>query len=110
MANSTGKAARKRWGTRFAAKGAGSGDTSRRPTRRRTWGKLTYSVAAGNVPAAAVNANEALVGRIFEERRKNGWEDDANVSVPGPTRAAVMARRPVRGPIEGDDFYFEERE
>ena len=86
MATSTGKAARKRWGTRFAAKGAGSGATSSRPTRRRTWGKLAFSVAAGNVPEGAVRANEALMQRIADERRRNGWDDDANVSVPGPAR------------------------
>jgi hypothetical protein len=90
MATSTGKAARKRWGTRFAAKASGAGAASggKRPRQRRTWGKLTYSVAAGNVPQGAVNANDALVERIFNERRRNGWDDDANVAVPGPTRAS----------------------
>jgi hypothetical protein len=118
LANSTGKAARKRWGTRFAAKasGAGAGGGNRRPRQRRTWGKLTYSVVANNVPEGAVRANEALTGRILEERRRNGWADDANVSVPGPTRAAVEARvrseearSPKRRRGEGDDSYFEER-
>ena len=117
MANSTGKAARKRYGTRFSAKGAGSGSTTGSRKKRRTFGKLPYSVAAGNVPAGAVNANDALVARIFEERRRNGWDQDANVAVPGPTRASVEARvraeehaRPQRRHvIEGDDFYFVER-
>jgi hypothetical protein len=88
MANSTGKKARKRWGTRFAAKGAGSGSAVGRPRRRRTWGKLPYSVIANNVPQGAVNANDALIERISAERRRNGWDDDANVMVPGPTRAS----------------------
>lgn len=93
MANSTGKAARKRHGTRFAAKasGSGAGGSGRRRSRR-TWGKLPYSVVANNVPEGAVRANEALIARLFSERRANGWDDDANVSVPGPTRAAVEAR------------------
>ena len=102
MANSTGKKARKRWGTRFAAKGAGSGAPSGRLRQRRTWNKLTYSVAAGNVPQGAVNANDALMARIFDERRRNGWDDDANVSVPGPTRASVRVR-----PVEKDNEYEE---
>jgi hypothetical protein len=92
MATSTGKAARKRWGTRFAAKAAGSGMAGSRARSRRTWGKLPYSVVANNVPEGAVRANEALIARLFNERRANGFDDDANVSVPGPTRAAVEAR------------------
>lgn len=89
MATSTGKKARKRYGNRYAAKRVGGrGDSTKRPRQRRTWGKLPFSVAAGNVPQAAVNANEALMARIYDERRRNGWEDDANVMVPGPTRAS----------------------
>lgn len=80
MANSTGKVARRRYGTRFAAK-----RRSVKRKQKRTWGKLPYSVLAGNA-MSAVSANDALVYRIFEERRRNGWADDANVSVPGPTR------------------------
>jgi hypothetical protein len=92
MATATGKAARARYGNRFAAKRRRD-KGSKRQKSRRTWGKLAYSVAAGNAPAGAVSANENLVGRIFEQRRDQGWEDDANVSVPGPTRESVMARR-----------------
>lgn len=110
MATSTGKAARKRWGTRFAAKAAGSGAAgSRGRSRRRTWDKLPFSVVAGNVPQGAVNANDALVGRIFDERRRNGWDDDSNVAVPGPTREAVLARQRARPVVDSDDYYSVER-
>ena len=91
MATSTGKAARKRYGNRFSAKQRRDAGTKRGRTRR-TWGKLTYSVIAKNAPEGAVRANEALMDRIASERRANGWDDDANVSVPGPTRASVEAR------------------
>ena len=91
MATSTGKAARKRYGTRFSAKQRREMG-SKRGRSRRTFGKLPYSVAAGNVPQGAVNANEALMARIHDERQRNGWDDDANVSVPGPTRESVQAR------------------
>ena len=91
MATSTGKAARKRYGNRFSAKERRDAGTKRGRTRR-TWGKLTYSVVAKNVPEGAVRANEALVDRLLNERRSNGWGDDANVAVPGPTRASVEAR------------------
>jgi hypothetical protein len=92
MANSTGKKARSRFGNRFAAKRRRD-KGSKRAKSGRTWGKLPYSVLAGNAPAGAVSANEALMGRIFEGRREQGFEDDANVSVPGPTREASEARR-----------------
>jgi len=91
MATATGKAARARYGNRFAAKRRRDKGSKRKGTKR-TWGKLPYSVAAGNAPAGAVSANEALMGRIFEGRREQGFEDDANVMVPGPTRESVVAR------------------
>ena len=58
------------------------------------------------------------IDEIFEERRRNGWADDANVAVPGPTRASVEVRlraEEARSPkrrrdaiADGDDFYSEE--
>jgi len=65
---------------------------------RRTFGKLTYSCVAKNVPEGAVRANEALIERIAVERSRNGWPDDANVAVPGPTYDAVMARQRAEKP------------
>lgn len=114
MATATGKAARKRWGNRFAAKASGSGSAGgkdRGSRKRRTFGKLAFSVVANNVPEGAVRANDAFLGRIFDERRRNGWDDDANVAVPGPTRDAVVARqkaeenaRPQKRRANEDDF------
>ena len=55
--------------------------------KRRAFGKLPYSVLAGNAPQAALNYNVALVDRIARERAAMGWEPDANVAVPGPRRS-----------------------
>lgn len=90
---STGKKARKRYGTRFQAKQRREPGSHKRKGRRRTFGKLPYSVSAGNAPMGAVTANESLTARVADERRRNGWEPDANVAVPGPTRESVMVRR-----------------
>ena len=88
----TGKRARSRFGNRFAAKRRRDSGTPSKKSRKR-FGKLAYSCEAKNVPEGAVRANDELTGRIFAQRRDAGWEDDANVSVPGPTREAVEARR-----------------
>lgn len=78
--------------------------------KRRTFGKLEYSVIAKNVPEGAVRANEAHVARIAAERRAGGWDEDANVAVPGPTREASEARRrseerfAPRKKDEGEDY------
>ena len=88
---STGKKARKRYGNRFAAKQRREGNSKGKGTRR-TFGHLPYSVQAKNAPEGAVRANDKLTERVGAERRRNGWDDDANVSVPGPTRESVQAR------------------
>lgn len=88
---STGKKARARYGNRFAAKQRRDSNSKAKGTRR-TWGHLTFSVLAKNAPEGAVRANEELMERIGRERDRNGWAPDANVMVPGPTRASVEAR------------------
>jgi hypothetical protein len=87
MATATGKKARSRYGNRFAAKQRRDKGSKRKKSRR-TFGKLAYSNAAGNVPMGAVSANENLVARIADQRAEAGWDQDANVSVPGKTREA----------------------
>lgn len=80
MATSTGKKARKRYGNRFAAKQRRDSG-SKRGRKRRTFGKLPFSVSAGNAPMGAVAANEAHVFRMAEARRARGFDQDANVAV-----------------------------
>jgi hypothetical protein len=89
---STGKKARKRYGNRFAAKQRKDSGTSTSRRSRKRFGKLAYSCEAKNVPEGAVRANDDLLERVGRERAQNGWDQDANVMVPGPTRASVDAR------------------
>lgn len=58
---STGKAARKRHGTRFAAKAAKS-----RKGKRKTFGTLPYSAVRGN---AATFDSEAITQRAAKEQK-----------------------------------------
>jgi len=89
---STGKKARKRYGNRFAAKQRRDGASGKAKRTRKRFGKLAYSCEAKNVPEGVVRANDDFLERIDRERRANGWDQDANVSIPGPTRESVEAR------------------
>ena len=85
MATSTGKKARQKHGTKVAAKRA----KARKP-KRRTFGKLAYSVVAKNADGA-VAANERTVMLMAEARRAKGFDQGDNVAVTPsmPTRAQV---------------------
>ena len=96
---STGKKARQRYGNRHAAKQRRSGSAKSAP-RRRTWGKLPFSVVAKNAPEGAVRANEELTGRIAAQRAEAGWEPDANVAVPGRTFASWDAEQRAAREVE----------
>jgi len=88
---STGKKARKRYGNRFAAKQRRDSGSKAKRSRKR-FGSLPFSVSAKNAPEGAVRANDEFTYRIAQQRADAGWEPDANVSVPGPTRQEHDAR------------------
>lgn len=90
MANTTGKKARKRLGTRHAAKRVGSGVVkgSKPKKARKVFGKLSHSVERGNADSV-VRDNAAFTERIARQReeivKRKGFGDvnpaEANVAV-----------------------------